>query len=76
MITIVPAIELYSVDELVAIENLVQNLPPLPKLHGPHREYARFIDLPTALEERARLPYENVRRVEYDIDEEMVRLYF
>jgi hypothetical protein len=73
---VVPAIELFTSDELVALENLVQNLQPLPKLHGPHREYARFIDLPKSLDERAKLPYENARRVEYDIDTETVRLYF
>lgn len=76
MVTIVPAIELFNSDELMQIENLVMNLEPLPKLHGPHREYARFIDLPSTLDAKARLPYDGVRRVEYDIDEESIRLYF
>ena len=74
-IIVVPANELFNSDELVEIENVVQNLPPLRKLYGPHREYARFIDLPEHLAERATMPYSNVSRVEYDVDDESVRFY-
>jgi hypothetical protein len=76
MIKIVPAIDLFNDDELTALECVVMNLPPLRPLYGPHREFPRFIDLPRTLEERARLPYENVKRVEYDVEAESVRLYF
>lgn len=76
MIKIVPVIELFNDGELTALECVVMNVPPLRKLYGPHREFPRFIDLPRSLEDKARLPYENVKRVEYDVDAESVRLYF
>lgn len=67
-IHIVPASDLFNSEELVTIENLVCNLPPLRPLYGPHREFPRFIDLPRDLAERAKLPY--------DVDAENVLLYF
>jgi hypothetical protein len=76
MVTIVPADELFNSDELVQIENIICNLPLLRKIYDQKREFARFIDLPKALAEKAMLPYEKPRRVEFDVDTFNVRIYF
>jgi hypothetical protein len=76
MTTSVPATELFNDAELLIIEQIVTHLPPNRPLYGLHREYPRFIDLPADLEEKAKLPYKGVRRVEYDVDAENVLLYF
>jgi hypothetical protein len=76
MVKEVPAHELFNDEQLARLEHIVQTQPPMFPIIQPSREFPRFISLGEELERVARLLYEGVRHVEYDVDTEMVRLYF